>query len=45
MTPQFRGELKKIGLTMLADRLDKAKDEGRKVIDAYRKLVPQSADL
>jgi TRAP-type C4-dicarboxylate transport system substrate-binding protein len=45
MTPQFRGELKKIGLTMLADWLDKAKDEGRKVIDAYRKLVPQSAGL
>jgi TRAP-type C4-dicarboxylate transport system substrate-binding protein len=44
MTPQLRGELKKIGLTMLADWLDKAKDEGRKVIDAYRKLVPQSAD-
>jgi TRAP-type C4-dicarboxylate transport system substrate-binding protein len=43
MTSQFHGELKKIGLTMLADWLDRAKDEGRKVIDAYRKLVPQSA--
>ena len=42
MTPQFRAELKKIGLIMLSDWLDKAKEEGRKVIDAYRKLVPQS---
>lgn len=42
MTPQFRAELKKIGLVMLSDWLDKAKEEGRKVIDAYRKLVPQS---
>jgi TRAP-type C4-dicarboxylate transport system substrate-binding protein len=42
MTPQFRGELKKIGLIMLSDWLDKAKEDGRKVIDAYRKLVPQS---
>ena len=42
MTPQFRAELKKIGLIMLSDWLEKAKEEGRKVIDAYRKLVPQS---
>jgi TRAP-type C4-dicarboxylate transport system substrate-binding protein len=42
MTPQFRGELKKIGLTMLAEWLDKAKDEGRKALDAYRKLVPSA---
>lgn len=40
MTPQFRTELKKIGRTMLSDWLDRAKDEGRKAIDAYRKLVP-----
>ena len=45
MTPQFRGELKRIGLTMLADWLAKAKEDGRKVIDAYRKLVPQPASL
>jgi TRAP-type transport system periplasmic protein len=42
MTPQFRAELKKTGLIMLSDWLEKSKEEGRKVIDAYRKLVPQS---
>ena len=40
MTAQFQGELRKTGLTMLSDWLDKSKDDGRKVIDAYRKLVP-----
>jgi TRAP-type C4-dicarboxylate transport system substrate-binding protein len=40
MTPVFHSELKKVGLTMLSDWLEKAKDDGRKVIDAYRKLVP-----
>ena len=42
MTPQFRAELKKTGLIMLSDWLEKSKEEGRKVIEAYRKLVPQS---
>jgi TRAP-type transport system periplasmic protein len=42
MTPQFREELRKVGLTMLSDWLDKSKDEGKKVIDQYRKLVPLS---
>ncbi|MBM3517512.1 MAG: TRAP transporter substrate-binding protein [Alphaproteobacteria bacterium] len=40
MTPQFLGELRKIGDTMLTDWLEKAKDDGRKVIAEYRKHVP-----
>lgn len=40
MTPQFIGELRKIGETMLADWLEKSKDDGRKVIAEYRKHVP-----
>ena len=42
ITPQFKSELRKIGLIMLSDWLDKAKDDGKKVMEAYRKRVPQS---
>jgi len=42
LTPEFMGELRKIGLTMLSDWLEKSKGDGKKVIDEYRKLVPQS---
>ena len=41
ITPQFRAELKKIGDTMLNDWLAKAGDEGKAVVAAYRKKVPQ----
>lgn len=41
ITPQFRGELKKIGETMLNDWLAKAGDDGKKVIAEFRKRVPQ----
>jgi TRAP-type C4-dicarboxylate transport system substrate-binding protein len=41
ITPQFKGELRKIGDTMLNDWLEKAKDDGKAVIAAYRKKVPQ----
>ena len=42
LTPQFRDELRKVGLTMLSDWLEKSKDEGKKVIEEYRKHVPLS---
>ena len=42
MTPEFKAELRKVGDTMLSDWLAKAKDEGKAVIDAYRKRVPAS---
>lgn len=42
LSPQFRDELRKIGMTMLSDWLDKSKDEGKKVIEEYRRLVPAS---
>jgi TRAP-type C4-dicarboxylate transport system substrate-binding protein len=41
ITPQFKGELRKIGETMLNDWLEKAKDDGKAVVAAYRKRVPQ----
>jgi len=42
LSPAFMGELRKVGLTMLSDWLDKSKGDGKKVIDEYRKLVPLS---
>jgi len=41
ITPQFKAELRKIGETMLNDWLEKAKDDGKAVVAAYRKRVPQ----
>jgi TRAP-type transport system periplasmic protein len=41
ITPQFKAELRKIGEAMLNDWLEKAKDDGRKVVAEYRKRVPQ----
>lgn len=41
ITPQFKAELRKIGDTMLNDWLEKAKDDGKKVVAEYRKRVPQ----
>jgi TRAP-type C4-dicarboxylate transport system substrate-binding protein len=41
ITPQFKAELRKVGDTMLNDWLEKAKDDGKKVIAEYRKRVPQ----
>lgn len=41
ITPQFKAELRKIGDTMLNDWLEKAKDDGKKVVAEYRKKVPQ----
>ena len=41
ITPQFKGELRKVGETMLNDWLEKAKDDGKAVIAAYRKRLPQ----
>jgi TRAP-type C4-dicarboxylate transport system substrate-binding protein len=41
MNPAFEAELKKIGQTMLDDWLAKAKDDGKKVIDSYRKAAGQ----
>jgi TRAP-type C4-dicarboxylate transport system substrate-binding protein len=41
ITPQFKGELRKIGETMLNDWLAKAGDDGKKVVAEYRKRVPQ----
>ena len=38
MTPQFRGELKKIGDTMLKEWLDKAGPEGQALVDGYKKM-------
>lgn len=40
ITPQFKAELRKIGDTMLNDWLAKAGDEGKKVVAAYRKKIP-----
>jgi TRAP-type transport system periplasmic protein len=41
ITPQFKAELRKVGETMLNDWLQKAGDDGKKVIAEYRKRVPQ----
>jgi TRAP-type C4-dicarboxylate transport system substrate-binding protein len=41
ITPQFKSELRKVGETMLNDWLQKAGDDGKKVIAEYRKRVPQ----
>jgi TRAP-type C4-dicarboxylate transport system substrate-binding protein len=41
ITPQFKAELRKVGETMLNDWLDKAKDDGKKLVADYRKRVPQ----
>jgi TRAP-type C4-dicarboxylate transport system substrate-binding protein len=41
ITPHFRAELRRIGETMLNDWLEKARDDGRKVVAEYRKRVPQ----
>jgi TRAP-type C4-dicarboxylate transport system substrate-binding protein len=40
-TPQLHDELRKIGSIMLSDWLERAKDDGKKVIAEYRKRVPQ----
>ena len=39
LTPAFSQELRKIGQTMLDDWLAKSKDDGKKVIDSYRKAA------
>jgi TRAP-type C4-dicarboxylate transport system substrate-binding protein len=39
MSPAFAQELRKIGRTMLDEWLAKSKDDGKKVIDAYRKAA------
>jgi TRAP-type transport system periplasmic protein len=39
MSAGFEQELRKIGQTMLDDWLTKSKDDGKKVIDAYRKAT------
>lgn len=41
ITPQFRGELRKVGETMLNDWLQKAGDDGKKLIAEFRKRAPQ----
>jgi TRAP-type C4-dicarboxylate transport system substrate-binding protein len=41
ITPQFKAELRKVGETMLNDWLEKAKDDGKKLVADYRKRVPQ----